>query len=46
MKKPITVLVTQDQYKKLQKKSELTGNSQNSIIRDALNKYFEGVNYA
>lgn len=39
MKKPITVLVTEEQYDKIQEKKQETGNSQNSIIRDALNKY-------
>lgn len=39
MKKPITVLVTEEQYDKIQRKKQETGNSQNSIIRDALNIY-------
>ena len=43
MKKAVTVLITKKQYEQIQEKKELTGNSQNSIIRDALNKYFEGV---
>lgn len=39
MKKAITVLVTEDQYQKIQNKKQQTGNSQNSIIREAIN-YF------
>jgi hypothetical protein len=43
MKKPITVLITEDQYEKLHQYSIETGNSQNSIIRTALNLYLGGL---
>ena len=43
MKKPITVLLTEDQYEKLQQHKQQTGNSQNSIIRSALNQYLGGL---
>jgi hypothetical protein len=43
MKKAITVLLTKDQYEKLQQKKIATGNSHNSIIRTALNLYLEGL---
>jgi hypothetical protein len=33
------VLLTEEQYEKLQQFKQLTGNSQNSIIRTALNQY-------
>lgn len=39
LKKAITVLVTEKQYKQIQEKKNETGNSQNSIIRDALTAY-------
>ncbi len=39
MKKPITVLITESQYKRIQEEKNETGNSQNSIIRTALNLY-------
>jgi len=39
-KKPITILLTQNQAEKLKDESKKTGNSQNSIIRTALEKYF------
>lgn len=45
MKKTITVLITQAQYEKIQDKKNSTGNSQNSIIREALNKYFKEVDH-
>lgn len=42
LKKAITVMVTQEQYAQIQKIKGKTGNSQNSIIRTALNEFFEG----
>lgn len=42
LKKAITVMVTKEQYQRIQKIKNKTGNSQNSIIRTALNDYFEG----
>ena len=43
MKKPITILLTEEQYEKLQQKKIETGNSQNSIIRTALIMYLRGL---
>jgi hypothetical protein len=40
--KAITVFVTEEQYEKLHNRKIETGNSQNSIIRTALNQYFGG----
>ena len=40
-KQPTTILVTQDQMKKIRDESKRTGNSQNSIVRTALDIYFE-----
>ena len=36
-----TVVLTKKQLKKLNKQSEETGNSRNSIIRTAINEYFQ-----
>ncbi len=37
----ITVVLIEKQIKKLKKHSEETGNSRNSIIRTAINEYFQ-----
>jgi len=42
MKKAITVLITEEQYQKIRQKKKISGNSQNSIIRDALTLHLEG----
>jgi len=39
MKKPITVMITDQQYGKIKKISCQTGNSLNSIVRSAINNY-------
>lgn len=36
-----TMVVTEKQKKKLKKRSEETGNSRNSIVRTAINEYFQ-----
>jgi predicted DNA-binding protein len=43
MKKTITLLLTDEQYNKIQRKKQETGNSQNSIVRTALNKYLQEI---
>ncbi len=43
LKKAITAMVTKEQYDKIQKIKNKTGNSQNSIIRSALEEYFISV---
>lgn len=40
-KKPTTILLTHLQLSKLREESEKTGNSQNSIVRTALENYFQ-----
>ena len=42
VKKPITILITNEQYRRLNNKKNQTGNSQGSIIREALEQYLEG----
>lgn len=46
---PVTVLLTKTQADKLRAEAKRTGNSQNSIVRTSLEKYFnfkEGTTYA
>jgi len=40
---PITILVTEDQYKRINEKKRRTGNSQGSIIREAIERYLGGA---
>ena len=44
-KKPITILITIDQYERMQNKKNQTGNSQGSIIREALERYLGAHSY-
>jgi hypothetical protein len=39
-KKPVTILLTEKQVTNLKNESKSTGNSQNSIVRTALDCYF------